>query len=234
MIDRSLNYGREHIARFLKRSVPFSTVLDLGAGSGSDLLLARKQVPAARLLALEGYLPNIERLKALDVEATSHDLERDSFPFVDEGLDIVMANQVLEHTKEVFWILHEVSRTLRVGGRLILGVPNLAALHNRVLLAFGIQPSPIKTLSAHVRGFTRGDILSFLDGGFPGGYRIVDFRGANFYPFPPLIARPLARIFPTFAWGIFFLIEKVKPYSREFLDAPVREKLETPFYVGAK
>jgi SAM-dependent methyltransferase len=232
MIDRSLNYGREHIESFLESSAPYASVLDLGAGSGADLLLARKKAPEARLLALEGLPANLERLVALGVEAKLHELERDRFPYPDQSIDVVMANQVLEHTKEIFWIVHEVSRTLRVGGRFIVGIPNLAALHNRVLLGLGRQPSPIKTLSAHVRGFTRGDFLDFLDGCFPQGYRLVDFRGANFYPFPPLLARPLARIFPTLAWGIFFLLEKTKPYSREFLDAPMREQLETPFFLG--
>jgi SAM-dependent methyltransferase len=232
MIDRTLNYGRDNIERFLQCSAPFENIVDLGAGNGADLLVARKYAPKARLLALESSPPNIVRLAALGIETHSHDLERGRFPYTDAGLDVVMANQVLEHIKEIFWIFHEVSRTLRVGGRLIIGVPNLAALHNRVLLALGSQPSPIKTLSAHVRGFTRGDFLAFLNGCFPRGYRLVDFRGANFYPFPPLIARPLARILPSLAWGIFFLLEKTRPYEREFLEAPMREAMETPFYIG--
>jgi SAM-dependent methyltransferase len=206
----------------------------MGAGTGADLLVARARCPGARLLALEGVQPNVEKLTTLGLQATLHDLERDRFPFEDEYLDVVIANQILEHTKEIYWILHEISRTLRVGGRLIIGVPNLAALHNRVLLGLGQQPSPIKTLSAHVRGFTRGDLLAFLEGCFPGGYRLIDFRGANFYPFPPLLARSLARLFPTLAWGIFFLLEKAKPYSREFLDTLVSKKLETPFYAGSQ
>lgn len=234
MIDRTLNYGREIIERFLECSTPFENIVDLGAGGGADLLLARKFAPKARLLALENSSPNIERLAALGVEALPHNLERGRFPYDDACLDIVMANQVLEHTKEIFWILHEISRTLRVGGRLIIGVPNLAALHNRVLLAFGQQPSPIKSLSAHVRGFTRADLIHFLEGCFPGGYKLVDFRGANFYPFPPRLARPLARIFPNFAWGIFFLLEKASPYSNGFIEVPVRDQLETPFYTGLK
>jgi SAM-dependent methyltransferase len=232
IIDRSLNYGRQNIDYFLKCSAPYASVLDLGAGGGSDLLLARHQMPAARLFALEAYLPNIEHLRALNIEANLHNLERDQFPFSDNRLDIVMANQILEHTKEVFWIFHEVTRTLRVGGRFIIGVPNIAALHNRVLLALGRQPSPIKTLSAHVRGFSKGDLLSFLEGCFPSGYKLVDCRGANFYPFPPFFARPLARILPSLAWGIFLLLEKVRPYAREFLDYPTQNAMETPFYTG--
>jgi predicted RNA methylase len=77
MIGRSLNYGRDCIGEFLERSAPYGTVLDLGAGSGTDLLLARKKVPATRLLALEGSPESIERLTVLGVEAKLHELKRE-------------------------------------------------------------------------------------------------------------------------------------------------------------
>ena len=73
-----------------------------------------------------------------------------------------MANQILEHTKEIFWILDQVSTVLKEGGHFLLGVPNLASLHNRLLLAFGRQPSPIQNNSAHVRGYTKPDVLQLL------------------------------------------------------------------------
>ncbi len=234
MIDRSLNYGRENVVRFLADSRPYSVVLDIGAGGGSDLLLARECSPGSRLLALEGHPPNVARLQALGIEVHPHDLEHDPFPFPDRRIDIVIANQVLEHTKEIFWIMHEISRTLRDGGRVIVGIPNLAALHNRLLLLFGRQPSQIKTFSAHVRGFTHHDFLDFLERSFPGGYRVVDFRGANFYPFPPFMAKTLARAFPNSAWGIFFLLEKIRPYSGQFVDVLSKEQFETPFFAGAR
>ena len=166
MIDRSLNYGRDIVGRFLEMSAPYQTVLDIGAGGGADLLIARSRSDQAKLLALEGHLPNVEKLRELGIVAHPHRLEHDAFPFADESVDIVIANQILEHTKEVFWIMHEISRVLRVGGRLIVGVPNLAAFHNRILLLLGRQPSPIKTFSAHIRGFTRGDVLNFMEAGF--------------------------------------------------------------------
>jgi len=96
----------------------------------------------------------------------------------------------------------------------------------------GRQPSPIKTNSAHVRGFTKGDILRFLESCFPGGYKLVAFGGSNFYPFPPIIARPLARVLPNFAWGIFFLLEKVIDYHDSFMQYPIVNRLETNFYTG--
>lgn len=41
IIDRFLNYGRRYIETFLRASSPFCSVLDVGAGAGEDLLLAK-------------------------------------------------------------------------------------------------------------------------------------------------------------------------------------------------
>jgi hypothetical protein len=95
-----------------------------------------------------------------------------------------------------------------------------------------MQPSPCKTNSAHVRGFTKGDILKFLESCAPGLYGLEGFGGANFYPFPPLLAKPLAVLFPTMAWGIFFLLKKQKSYKTGFIDFPRAQNLETNFYLG--
>ncbi len=147
-------------------------------------------------------------------------------------MDVVMTNQVLEHVKEIFWILHEISRVLKVGGHIIIGVPNLASFHNRVLLLLGKQPTVIQNHSAHLRGYTKHDILRMFQMIFPDGYHLEDFRGANFYPFPPFAAKPLAQLLPNGAWSIFFLLRKKKVHQDEFLLHPVLKQLETNFYVA--
>lgn len=231
MLDRQLNYGRHIIRAYAARCNPLDNVLDIAAGSGTDLKLVREVAPEASLKALECYTPNIQKLEAAGIAAFDCNLERDRFPFADESLDLIIANQTLEHTKELFWIFSEVSRTIKVGGHLIVGVPNLASLHNRLLLAAGRQPSPIKSNSAHIRGFTKGDLISFA-GCWPGGYRLTDCKGSNFYPFSPFIAKPLARALPTMAWGIFLLFEKARSYDGAYLRFPHEQQLETNFYVG--
>ena len=232
LIDRSLNYGRHHIEHFLRAASPYQRVLDIGAGGGDDLALARRAQPAAELHAIEVFPPSVQRLTQHGIHVHPIDLERERFPLDDGAVDVVIANQVLEHTKEIFWIFHEVTRVLRVGGSFVIGVPNLAALHNRLLLLTGRQPSPLKNDSAHVRGYTRRDLLRFVDRIFPGGYRLANFGGSNFYPFPPALARPLAALLPGMAWGIFLRLEKVREYRREFVEYPARERLETNFYLG--
>ena len=155
MIDRTLNYGRDHIRNTLCAAAPYRAVLDLGAGRGHDLALAREVQPDAQLYAVEGYRKSAEYLAQQGFEVHNLDIERDSFPFPKGAIDVVIANQILEHTKELFWTFHEISRVLCEGGSLIVGVPNLASLHNRLLLMLGRQPTSLQNASAHVRGFTK-------------------------------------------------------------------------------
>lgn len=232
MIDRVLNYGRHLVERYLELSLPYQSVLDLGAGVGDDLMLAKRVNPHATLYAIEVYTEYALKLMRKDIAVHSTNIENELLPFKDESINVIIANQVLEHTKEIFWIFHEISRVLTVGGKIIIGVPNLASLHNRLLLMLGFQPTSIKINSAHIRGFTKKDFLNFLQCCFPGGYQLKAFGGSNFYPFPPVIAMPLARLFPTMAWGIFFVFEKQQPYKNQFIDFPVTQKFETNFYVG--
>jgi len=231
MIDRNLNYGRPIIENFANQIGRYTNVVDIGAGGGDDLIIYKKVNPDANLIALEGSEKYISKLEQKGFKTYLHDLEKDKFPFEDESIDVINANQILEHIKNIFWVFNEVSRTLKVGGYFVIGVPNLASLHNRLLLAFGIQPTPLQNDSAHVRGYTKHDILQFMKI-YEGGYKLVDFKGSNFYPFPPIIAVPLANFFPNMAWSIFFLFKKNKQYSNEFIKWPVEKRLETQFYLG--
>lgn len=231
-IDKSLNYGRHNIKSFLEQSGQFDSILDLGAGRGQDLSIANDVNRDAARHAVEAYQPYVEELRSQGVQVYPMNIEIDSLPFHDESMDVIMCNQLLEHVKEVYWIFHEISRVLRIGGKIILGVPNLASLHNRILLALGKQPTSIQTDSAHVRGYTKGDIIQFLESCFPGGYKLTAFKGSNFYPFPPSIAKPMANLFPSAAWGIFLMFEKTKEYNSQFIEYPIRSKLETNFYTG--
>jgi SAM-dependent methyltransferase len=231
-VDPSLNYGREVVADLVRECGRADCVLDIGSGAGADLLRVREILPQARLVAFDFLREHLAALEAQGIECHAVDLERDAFPVPAGSVDVVIANQILEHAKDVFWIFHQIALALREGGHIVLGVPNLASLHNRLLLAAGRQPTPIRTASAHVRGFTKGDVLDFLESCFPGGFRLLAFRGSNFYPFPASIARPLARALPSLAYANFYLLAKRRPYAGEFLAFPRVMQLETNFFVG--
>jgi hypothetical protein len=83
-----------------------------------------------------------------------------------------------------------------------------------------------------VRGWTKKDLLSFVNNIFPEGYSLKEFGGSNFYPFPPAVSKSMANLFPNLAWGIFLRFEKTREYNDEFIKYPLEKQLETNFYLG--
>ncbi len=230
--DQQETYGPHVVEALVRNLSSLKTVVDLGAGSGRDLGIVRRLHPLATLIAIEGGSEYAGKLAGKADQIYVANIERDRLPLTDKQADLIMANQVLEHTKEIFWIFHEVSRSLKVGGHFLFGVPNVCSLHNRLLLLMGKQPTQHKVCSAHVRPFSRDDTLAFLNACFPGGYELSAFRGAQFYPFPKRLSRVLADSLPTFAFTIFFMIRKITEYQDGFATYPARAHLETNFWTG--
>lgn len=221
------NYGRDIVKKMLGNS--FKSVLDIGAGEGRDLLGARSVNRAAKLYAIENWQPNISFLRSKKICVYQGDVERMVLPFEDDSIDIVVINQVLEHTKDIFWILHEATRVLKPEGRIIIGVPNLAALHNRLMLLLGLTPECAALNSAHLRIFTFKDLDRFIK--IFKGYSLSSKAGKGFYPFPTKIANVLCKIFPGLSWGLFVCYKKSDKYTDEFL-AAASMLHGTNFYTG--
>lgn len=123
-----LNYGREIIVEWAKQACQKKeevTVLDLGLGEGTDLLNIRNALQGKKLHlhGLESYAPNVKKAKENGIEVSIFNLERERFPYEDQSIDLIIANQVLEHTKEIIWITSEISRILKWGGYFFAGFP---------------------------------------------------------------------------------------------------------------
>lgn len=229
-----LNYGREIIVKWAKQACQRKeevTVLDLGLGEGTDLLNIKKALQGKKLhlYGLESYAPNVKKAKENGIEVSIFNLERERFPYEDQSIDIVIANQVLEHTKEIIWIFSEISRVLKCGGVFICGVPNLASLHNRVALLFGKQPPAIRVLGPHVRGFCENSFLEFIEK--DSYFKTKKVKGSNFYPFSSSISFYLSRMFKNMSVSSFYLIERTAKKG-EFKDILQKVFLETPYYTG--
>lgn len=224
------NYGRHLVHYYVDKINTCTVVLDIGPGLGDDLLICRNKFPNAQLIAVESHKPYVSHLESLGIEVIDLNIERSILPLSDDSVDIIILNQVLEHTKDVFWILHECTRVLKRDGSLIVGVPNLAAWHNRLILLLGIQPPAIASLSCHVRGFTNDDLKQLLHSG---GLAVEESLSAGFYPFPPCVARVLAKIFPNLGWSIHLCARKTDHYQDDFLRVAA-SFTETQFYLGGK
>jgi SAM-dependent methyltransferase len=168
-------------------------LLDVGCWDG-EATLRYAGILGARPLGIEIFPAPAQDAIARGVEVARLDLETDPFPWPDCSVDLVIANQVLEHLKNVWRPMSEMYRVLAPGGVMILSVPNLASLHNRVLLGLGGQPTSIRTFGPHVRGFTRREFERFVTLG--GALGIERSIGVGFHPFWPPWTRVFSRLWP--------------------------------------
>lgn len=77
----------------------------------------------------------------IDVKAFSVDLEKEFLPVPDGEYDIVVCGEVLEHMEiDPMFMLSEVNRVLRDGGRLLLTTPNVVSSRGIVKMLIGYEP----------------------------------------------------------------------------------------------
>jgi SAM-dependent methyltransferase len=229
IVDHTETYGR-HILDTVSKGLDVGLCMDLGCGSGNDLMIVKNNHPQAQCIGVDFGDWNREELDRKGIKSVSVNIENQSLPFENETVDLIIANQVLEHTKELFFINHEVFRTLKVGGYLYLGVPNVLSLHNRILGLIGVHPTSAKIISGHVRVFSKRDTILFYQQIGDSFTALEGFYGSQFYPFPKSLARPLAKILPSLAFSIFFLIRKAAKYEGQFLEWLSKTQLETNFF----
>ncbi|MCX5723565.1 MAG: class I SAM-dependent methyltransferase [Nitrospirae bacterium] len=185
------------------------SLLDVGCGDGSRTLLYAQKVGvvADHVLGIEQDVQYVEQAQERFPVARV-DLEREPFPFADHAVDVIVCNQVLEHLKNIFLPLREMARVVTVGGHLLIGIPNLAAIQNRLLLLVGRQPMCNVIVGPHVRCFTTNDFAEFLQRNKD--FELVAVTGATLYPFPYPMVKYGAAYFPALSSYAFYLLKKVR------------------------
>lgn len=127
-------------------------------------------------------------------------IEAAEFPAPDDHFDVVVWNRDLVTVKNILPVLRETRRVLRPGGLLIIAVPNLAALHNRLLLLAGRQPTTLHINNGdHVRGFTIPSMTRFLERDLE--FRTLQVVGVGLAPITgAVLPRPLRGLSHTVVW----------------------------------
>src|SRR5574337_1255893 len=146
------------------------------------------------------------------------------------GAARVFGIEVFVRLKNVWLPMSEIARVLRVGGNLLFSVPNLARLHNRALLAVGVQPTSIRTFGPPVRSFTLGQTRAFLCEGEV--FRVRRVSAAGFYPLPAKWARAFAAAFPGAAHTSILWVQKAEHRS-EWPWAAYAQVLQATNWTGA-
>lgn len=198
---------RRDFSRLLAGAGPAASLLDVGSADGLMTLRYAKLlgVPPGRVHGIE-ILDEYLKVSPPEVKALKMNVEDSPFPYADGEFDVIVCNQVLEHLKNIFLPLSEMERVLKPGGRLALGIPNLAGLHNRALLAFGFQPLCNAISGPHVRCFTHKGFLEFLRSNT--NFTLEAVAGSSLYPLPWPLVDFGAGFFPGLSAYTFYLLRK--------------------------
>jgi len=190
------------------KSIADDSLLDVGCSNGKRSVaaaqaigIANKNVHGVDIEDIPNYSPLLKNnFKKID-------LEEGLLPYDDNSFGFVICNQVMEHLKNYNRIFQEIIRVTKPDGFIVLGIPNLAHLMNRILLLFGNQPMCIIMRSGHVRGFTHKAFLEFLHSQSP--INLIDCKGSSIiYPLPHVLAKPLSHFFTGLCAYTCYLIQR--------------------------
>ncbi len=107
----------------------------LDAGCGNGWLASRYRGPHM-VVGIDLADANLRRIRDLGIHPVKYNLDR-PLPFADGAFDTVVCSEILEHIFSPDQLLREIMRVLKPGGRVILTVPNLHCLRNRVDVLLG-------------------------------------------------------------------------------------------------
>lgn len=205
---------RRDFCRFIRKIGKAGSLLDVGCADGVMTVEYSKilGVPEDCIHGIE-VLETYIKKSCESIRISSINLEKDRFPYSEESFDVIVCNQVLEHLKNIFLLLSEMDRTLKSGGYLAIGIPNLAALHNRILLVLGVQPVCNAITGPHIRCFTHKAFLKFLKSN--SNFRLIATAGSSLYPFPYPIVEFGTYLFPGLSAYTFYLLKKIKHNPQE-------------------
>lgn len=204
-------------------------ILDIGCGEGEATAKYGKIVGSEKIFGIDIFDSVLIQAQSRGIKGFKVDLERDNFPFEDNFFDLVICNQVFEHLKQIYRPISEIHRCLKPKGVLVFSAPNLASLHNRILLLFGRQPTSIRIFGPHVRGFTFTALKDFLT--YSELFEIMKVIGIGFYPFPMNVGGfLLGKIFISMSHTLMFILRKTNKEGKvDWSQKVIDMKLQTNY-----
>ena len=188
-------------------------LLQIQAGPGQQTLLFRDQLIRPQRPVIYDLHDARDPEARTETDFAAVDCDAEAFPAPDNHFDVVVWNRDLVTLKNAGSALREARRVLRPGGVMILAVPNLAALHNRLLLLAGFQPTTLHIDNGdHVRGFAILSMTRVLERDL--GFRVQRMVGIGLAPISstaqPQLLRALSH---TVIWMLREPAARTRPLS---------------------
>jgi len=153
-IEGEWGFRWRYVLRSLQRYATAPKLLDVGAGNGYFVYLARSEFGM--------------RAEGLEISAAEADYARDTFGIellrgdlssVTECYDVITSFNVLEHVKQPVALLAAMSERLSPDGYLVLTTPNPSCIHRRLR---GLHKWSMVCPPHHINLFTRAALQEML------------------------------------------------------------------------
>jgi 2-polyprenyl-3-methyl-5-hydroxy-6-metoxy-1,4-benzoquinol methylase len=192
----------------LKTFKPYK-IIDIGCGDGSTTarIASYFDINMNNVYGVE-YNDDLINISSKLFNVDKIDLEVDDIPYENNTFDLVICNQVLEHLKHYRKVIDDLIRITSKEGYIIIGIPNLAHLLNRIYLLFGSQPLCIHLNSSHVRSFTHKSFAKMLISLHM--VKLLNCKGSLMYPLPYFIANNIKDHFIGLNGYVCYLLQKMK------------------------
>lgn len=140
-------------------------VLDFGCHDGTILKMIIGKIDAD-LSGLDHSPEMVKKAKFNKINAKNVDLSY-HLPFGNSSKEIIIAGEILEHLYDPGLALRETNRVLIKDGGLIVTVPNICSLRNRLRIIFGKFPMHYHSSASgvwgeHIRMFNFDSLRSLL------------------------------------------------------------------------
>ncbi len=213
---KNSDFDRESIIKILQRH-NLKKFLDLGCGDGSFTTKVAKTVKAEEIAGIEIDKDKCGKAKERGIKIFCQDL-KEKFPFPDNYFDLVLSRQSIEHLYFTDRYLEEIKRVLKSEGIFVLTTTNLAGLHYRFMLLFGVQPMclhpsrykvfPLKgenPLYGHKSVFTYGALKEILR---RHNFKIIKSRTHSLYFLPRWLSEIICCCLRNVGIYSFFMLKK--------------------------
>jgi SAM-dependent methyltransferase len=113
-------------ARFVAATPDRGALLDLGTSNGETLSHMAELRPDIRFFAVD--LAGAPEKCPAGCEFRQVDLEKEKLPWTDGSMDAITCMHLVEHLKDLSFLLSEVARVLKPGGRIYFETPHPKSL----------------------------------------------------------------------------------------------------------
>ena len=201
MYARAMMLNKENILSFI-RPQEHLKILDLGCDDGVWTIQLGVRAHSRELFGVEivDAAAQLARKRGVDVKLA--DLSND-FPYNSDSMDIIHANQVIEHVPNIDHFISNIYRVLKPGGQVIISTENgsswcnifaaimgwqIFSLSNMSVVSGGIgNPLALHKTSGAQSSWTHKTIFNYLglkDLFRAYNFELIEIKGAGYFPLP--------------------------------------------------